>query len=247
MADPQSYLLYQAYVINVRDFILAETEIRRLINRAMKGGREQTVTVQTKIYALVYSTFAEANFMKMVLTPYGFEQDFINQILHDRNNLQQKWIKCLDLGFQKFSASRKGAEVPNKIQELKRIVLKYIIEPSVIRNKIAHGQISVATNSSNTLVNEQITDKINELSFVNIMRYFHINQVLCDIMEDLIESPHLAHRDNYHSKYQRLEAYITKSESWTNESKLNHGNMKKVILSKKQKAERLIAANNATN
>ncbi|EHQ26486.1 hypothetical protein [Mucilaginibacter paludis] len=244
MAAPQSYPLYQAYVTNVRDFLLAETEIRRLINRAMKGGREQTVNVQTKVYALIYSTFAEANFIKMVLTPYGFDQPFIDQILHERNNLQQKWIKCLELAFQKFTATRKGSEVPNKVQELKRIILRYVIEPSIIRNKLAHGQISVATNSSNTVVNNEITDKINDLSFVNIMRLFYINQALCDIMEDLIESPDMAHRDNYYPKYQALETYIEKSEIWTNESKLQHGNMKKMIPSKKEKAIRQAAANN---
>ncbi len=130
------------------------------------------------------------------------------------------------------------------MQELKRIILRYVIEPSIIRNKLAHGQISVATNSSNTVVNNEITDKINDLSFVNIMRLFYINQELCDIMEDLIESPDMAHRDNYYPKYQALEAYIEKSESWTNESKLQYGNMKKMIPSKKEKAIRQAAVNN---
>ncbi|MCS4164768.1 hypothetical protein [Sphingobacterium sp. BIGb0116] len=231
MPNPESYLIYQAYVINVRDLTAAETDIKRLINRSLKSGKEHTVLIQTKVYALIYSTFSEASFSKMVLTPYGFEQGFINQILAlDLNlSLQEKWIKCLDLAFIKFSLNKKGSEVPNKKLELSRIIQKFVIEPSIIRNKIAHGQFSQAINRQGNLVNPELTKKILDLSFVGVMRLFKINRLLVSIIEDLIESPDYFHHSNYYSKFQKLCDFIEKSASWTNSSKLLVNNMKRKI------------------
>jgi hypothetical protein len=233
MADANTYPIYQAYVSNVRDFLFAECEVRRTLNRALKSGRINSVKVQTKIYALLYSTFAEANFTKMIFTPYGFDQEFINQILNEQNNLQQKWCQCLDLAFHKFGLSKKGSEVPNKKQELMRIIKSYIIEPSIIRNKIAHGQFTVALNRSGSQVNNDITQQIQDLTFPQIMRLFQINKYLVEIVEDLIESPDYAHHANYYSKFQQLETYIERSKNWSNESKLQHGNMNKKIPTRK--------------
>lgn len=233
MPDPNTYPVYQAYVSNVRDFLFAECEVRRTLNRALKSGRRNSIKVQTKIYALLYSTFAEANFTKMIFTPYGFDQNFINQILNEQNNLQQKWLQCLDLAFHKFSVSKKGSEVPNKKQELMRIIKNYIIEPSIIRNKIAHGQFTVALNRSGSQVNNDITQQIQDLTFPQIMRLFQINKYLVEIIEDLIESPDYAHHTNYYSKFQQLERYIVRSKNWSNESKLKHGNMNKKIPTRK--------------
>ncbi|MGJ1436074.1 hypothetical protein [Sphingobacterium siyangense] len=233
MPDPNTYPIYQAYVSNVRDFLFAECEVRRTLNRALKSGRLNSVKVQTKIYALLYSTFAEANFTKMVLTPYGFEQDFVNQILNDQNNLQQKWYQCIDLAFHNFNLRKKGSEVPNKKQELMRIVNNYIIDPSIIRNKIAHGQFSIAINRSGGHVNHEITQKLQELTFPKIMRMFQINKYLVEIVEDLIESPDYAHHANYYSKFQQLEKYIERSKDWSTESKLNYHNMRKKIPTRK--------------
>lgn len=228
MADASSYPVYQAYVENVRDFIAAETEIRRGINRALKCGKLHTVRIQTKIYALLYSTFAEANFSKLVLTPYGFQQSFIEQILHEDKNLQEKWLGCLDLAFQKFNVSKKASEIPNKKQELKRIIQEFIIDPSIIRNKIAHGQFSVALNRKGKDKNSDITNQINNLDIVSITRLFKINQLLVDILEDLIESPDYAHHANYYSKFQSLMAFIEKSANWTIASKMAYGNMRRM-------------------
>lgn len=228
MANASSYPIYQAYVENVRDFIAAEIEIRRGINRALKCGKPHTVRIQTKIYALLYSTFAEANFSKLVLTTYGFEQNFIEQILHEDKNLQEKWLTCLDLAFQKFNANKKASEIPNKKQELKRIIQQFVIEPSIIRNKIAHGQLSVALNRKGKDKNSELTNQISNLDVVSITRLFKINKSLVDILEDLVESPNYAHHANYYPKLQNLTAFIETSANWTVASKMAHGNMVKV-------------------
>lgn len=228
MPDSTSFELYKAYVNNTNDFLLAGKEVRRTINRALKENKPNTIQVQTKIYALIYSTYSEANFMKMILTPYGFEQKYIEEILKQKN-LQQKWFKVIDLAFKKLTASSKGSEIPNKNQELKRIVIKFVVDPSIMRNKIAHGQISVALNSGNTSLNTELTQKLKELNVVNIFRLFEVNKRLVSIIEDLIESPKKAHYNFYYSKLQDLQDFIDKSAAWDLNSKMQTKSMSKKI------------------
>lgn len=228
MPHPDTYKFYLAYVINVRDFLTAATEVKRTINRSLKTNKSLTVTVQTKVYALLYSTFSEANFMKLILTPHGFDQNFVEEILR-QESIQEKWLKCLELAFLKFSKRVKGSEIPNKSLEIKKIITKFIVDPSVIRNKIAHGQLSIALNSKNTNLNPTITDQLDKLDSVTIYRWFEINKQLCSIIEDLIESPNKAHHHFYYSKYQALEAFIDRSSSWTIETKMKTKNMKKPV------------------
>src|SRR5690606_21676796 len=114
--------------------------------------------------------------------------------------------------------------------ELKRIIQKFIVDPSVIRNKIAHGQMTIALNSKNTHLNPTITDQLENLDFVTIYRWFKINKQLCAIIEDLIESPDKAHHHYYYPKYQALETFIAKTNAWTIETKLNTKSMKKNVV-----------------
>lgn len=228
MPDLSTYPHYQAYVSNVKDFLVAEKDIRRTINRALRSNNQLTVQVQTKIYALLYSTFSEANFMKMILTPHGFEQQYLNEIIR-QNSIREKWYKCLELAFIRFSSSQKGSEVPNKIQNLKRIVDSHIVDPSLLRNKIAHGQLTVALNRTNTSLNTELTLELQNINVIKVYRWFEVNKRLCSIIEDLIESPNIAHYNNYYTKYQQLEIFINKSETWTIASKMSTPSMSKKL------------------
>jgi hypothetical protein len=226
MPEANTYKHYKAYVKNVQDFLIAEKELRRTINLALKTGKPQTVEIQTKLYALLYSTFSESRFMKVILTPSGFEQFEVDEILK-QSSVLEKWNKCLELAFNKFNHNKKGSEIPNKKLELSRIILEYIINPSILRNKIAHGQLTIALNSKNSALNKNITSDIQSLDFVEISKWFVINKSLCDIMEELIESPSKGHYNHYYSRFQQLEAYIEKTKNWNTSSKLSTPKMKK--------------------
>ena len=222
---------YKAYTTNVQDFLVAEKEIKRTINRALKENKQNTVKIQTKLYSLLYSTYSESSFMKMILTPYGFEQDYINEILNQRS-IQEKWYKVLELGFKKFKSNSKSSEIPNKKQELKKIIREFIIDPSLIRNKVAHGQISVVLNRKNDAINVGLTKQIEDLNVVYVSRLFEVNKSMVSIIEDLIESPDKAHYAYYHQKYQNMQNFINKSSSWDIESKMKTKSMSKNILRK---------------
>lgn len=183
----------------------------------------------TKLYALLYSTYSEANFMKMILTPYGFSQDFVDQIT-EQDNIKNKWYKCIELGFNVYQTKwkpKKNSEIPNKIQELKRIVDRYVVSPSVVRNKIAHGQIADALNSKQEKLNPDLTRELNDLNQVKIYIWFQVQNRLTEIIEDLIESPHKVHVNAYYVKMQNLNAFIIKTSNWNIQSKMNTTSMKK--------------------
>ncbi len=229
MPDSTSYELYKAYVNNVREFITTEQELRRTINIGLKKNKYGAVERLTKLYALLYSTFSEANFMKMILTPYGFNQDFVDQIIK-QDNIKDRWYKCIDLGFCVYQTKwkpKKSSEIPNKIQELKRIVDRYVVSPSIIRNKIAHGQIAEALNSKQEKLNPDLTQELNDLNQVKIFIWFQVQERLTEIIEDLIESPNKVHVNLYHTKIQNLTTYIKKTSNWDICSKMNTPSMKK--------------------
>lgn len=228
MPNEETLPFYQAYVQNVKDFTIAETEIRRIINRSLKQNKRLSVAINTKLYALLYSTYSEARFMKMILTPYGFDQNSVDQILIQKS-VQDKWVKCINLAFDRFNQSKKSSEIPNKKQELIRLVSAYIVDPSILRNKIAHGQLTVALNRENTNINREITDTLKSMDSVTVYIWFKVNNMLCNIIEELIESPDRAHYHNYYVQYQALVSFIEKSKKWTNETKLKGNSMSKPI------------------
>lgn len=127
----------------------------------------------TKIYALFYSAYAEVSFQKLINTPDGFEQSIIDDIQKQRN-LEEKWIKCVDMSLANIGNCKEKRMVANKSQSLKRILKEYIIEPSQIRNKIAHGQWVECLNSDCSSLNHNITNEIKKLDFVKLDRLFTI-------------------------------------------------------------------------
>jgi hypothetical protein len=60
----------------------------------------------------------------------------------------------------------------NRRQEIERLVKEHVVEPSLIRNKIAHGQWEIALNRNNSAVNPAITAAIQQLDIVVIDRWF---------------------------------------------------------------------------
>lgn len=218
MPNKEVLEVYRACVDNVRELSEAEKELRKTINWAIKGGKQNTVKALTKAYALLYSTYVEAVFAKTITTPHGFDQPDLDQI-KAQDCIKDKWHKCLELAFKRFGKASKGSEIPNKLQELKEIIQKYIIEPSELRNKIAHGQPRVALNRKNTAKNSELTIKLSDINVVQVQRWFGVYNILSGIVKDLIESPQKAHYNWYYTKFQELEAYIKKTSSWTVESK----------------------------
>lgn len=214
--------IFNAQAKNVRTLKLAIHHLNRSINYDLRSGDRVSVSVHTKVLALTFSAWAEARFSQLIHTPHGFTLDEIAQIktAHQQHGLESGWRRCLDLALRKVSGSSKGSEIPNKRQKIWEIIMTYIIEPSLLRNKIAHGQWQEALNRNNDARNQDFTDKLNDLNVITITIWIKAYEYIAKIIEDLIESPNRAFRRDYWLHLTELENFLEKSKQWTLESKI---------------------------
>lgn len=190
--------------------------IVKLFNEALRRNSKQDIELLTPIYALFYSAYAEVSFQKLINTPNGFEQSVIEEIDKQRN-LEEKWSKCVEIAISNIGNSNKG-EIANKKKSLKNILNEYIIHPSRIRNKIAHGQWMECLNNDCSKVNVDVTYEISSLDFVKLDRLFTIYEDFQQCIEDLIKSPKTHYRDFY-LIICKIEEYIVQTKDWSVETK----------------------------
>jgi len=67
--------IYKASVENVRELKKNRKKINQLVNLSIRNKSTDFITTHTKTHALVYSSFAETCFLKIVQTPNGFSDE----------------------------------------------------------------------------------------------------------------------------------------------------------------------------
>ena len=210
--------IYEASVKNVRELKKQVKVVKRLLNQALRANRMQEVDALTKTFALMYSAYAEVSFMKLIHTPYGFSESYIQQIQSGRN-LDEKWTKCMELAFGQIDGDHNKGDIANKLKWLRKILNEYVITPSQIRNKIAHGQWAVCLNNDCTAINADMTLIVSRLDFVQIDKLFTIYEMFSQCVEDLIESPRKAHYRDFYFRLTELETYLDNTKNYTLQSK----------------------------
>ncbi|MFN8890802.1 MAG: hypothetical protein ACK530_02290 [Alphaproteobacteria bacterium] len=213
--------VFQAQVENVRALEGARKQVSRTINAALRLGDDPMAEVHTKLYAQLFSAWAEASFLKVLHTPHGFSLNEIAQIkkIWSDSGITSGWNKCIELGLRKVPAQQSGF-VPNVSQRILKLVSEYVTDPSLLRNKIAHGQWRVALNKGNTAVNPALTQKLDELDIVKIDIWFGSHRRLALIVENLIESPRRTFIGAYWPQLIELEAFVDKTKLWSISAKV---------------------------
>ena len=213
--------IFKAQTENVRALNRAWTHLLRTINRELSNDNLDSAASHTKALALIFCTWSEASFLKLIHTPHCFELDEIRQIktLSSRN-IVQGWLKCLELGLARVSKTSKSNYIPNISKSVERIIQTYVDEPRLLRNKIAHGQWAIALNRKNDMKNEELTKKIHELNVIDLAIWKEAFSCLNNIIECLIESPDRAFHRDYWYEVAKIENHLSKTEKWTLESKI---------------------------
>ena len=148
--------------------------------------------------ALLYCTLSEAQFIQIVHTPHRFTNLEIEQIKKDKNNnLETRWKTMVDIGMNKVGDCNNNKDLLERRNSILNIVTDFIISPSILRNKIAHGQWEIALNRENTKENESLSSELESLDIVKISKWFDIHQYLSLIIRDLIQSPKKGLYNNY--------------------------------------------------
>lgn len=233
MDKQQQLAVFQAQTENVRELETAWKHVNRQINALILQKNPKGVEATTKLLALIYCALAEAIFSKLIHTPYGLELAEIEQVKAESNSdgVKAGWIKCAELAMRRVGGAKSNHR-PNVLQKIRSLIGEFIFDPSLIRNKLAHGQWSVALNRENTAVNADITNSIREHSVVELYRRKHALEKLASILEDIIESPNRAHFRDYRSHLDVLENKQKELAEWTFERKVDG------LLNKKARAPR---------
>lgn len=221
MDEQQRITVFDAQTVNVRELEKAWSHTNRQINALLLQKSDKSVEITTKLLALIYCALAEALFSKLIHTPNGLSLVEIEQVKSIANTRGVKfgWIKCAELAIRHVEGA-KSNHGHNVLKKLSDMIEQYIFDPSLIRNKLAHGQWSIALNRENTAVNTDITDEINAHTVVELYRRKTALEKLGKILEDIIESPNKAHHRDYWPHLIEFEMQQEKLASWTLDKKI---------------------------
>ena len=212
--------IYELYVLqskNVRKLKKVEANLIRTINNYLRKNDDFQVELNTKLYALVYCTLSEAQFIQIVNTPDGFMSAEIERIKAEKKkNIVKAWELLFDVAFDKVNVNWKlSTDLLSRRNELQGIIDSYIKSPSELRNKIAHGQWDYALNSENNAENTLKTIELKNLTVIQITIWSEIHQFLALIVRDLIQSPKKGFHFNYWNNLVKLQQFIIESKNWT--------------------------------
>ncbi len=224
MHENDRLAVFRAQTRNVRSLSQVRTHLTRSINYGLRKGDSAAVAVHTRCLALVFCAWVEANFSKLIHTPYGFALDEIEQIKRKNGrarSVESAWQKAVQLGLLRIEDPPRSNYLPNRRQEIIRLIDTHVVEPSLIRNKIAHGQWQIALNRDNTAVNTGLTSRIRDLDIVTLDRWFETQGYLALIVESLIESPNRTFQRDYWPYVTKLHGFLEKSESWTLQERIS--------------------------
>jgi hypothetical protein len=207
--------VFRAQVTNVRSLDTALKQVKRTINAALRSGDRPATQAFTRVQALLVCAWAEANFSKVIHTPYGLDLGEIDQIKQARDKgIAEAWKLCVRLGLNHLEAKR-GSFRPNALQRLNSAIDAHVFEPSVLRNKLAHGQWEVALNRDNDAVQNDLTQKIVALDCVAVESWKVAHMLLAQLVEHLIESPKKAFMRDWYSYVVEMEQHMVAAERRT--------------------------------
>lgn len=215
MQEQQRVDVFRAQTKNVQELERSWKHINRQLNALLLTNNHVAAHVNTKILALIYCALAEALFSKILHTPKGLTLDEIQQVkTATRAGVKQGWIKCVELSMRNVQGA-KGNHGHNVKQRLQRLIDEFIFDPSLLRNKLAHGQWCTALNRDNDAVNADLTSELASLDAVVLYRRKSALQRLAAILEDIIESPNKAHHRDYWDHLNKFESEQQGMAAWS--------------------------------
>jgi hypothetical protein len=229
MTNEEILELYKLQSCNVRKLNRVNKSLIKDINFYLKKSDDFQVELKTKLLAIQYVAWSEAQFIQIVYTPSAFSPSEIDEIkkIKKNNGLAEGWKKMVELALKKVNKWPKNSDLPNKRKRLDEIIDNYIGSPSVLRNKVAHGHWFHALNTDNTAENIALTKKLAELDYVELAKQFEVHKYLGLIIRDLVQSPKKGFHHNYWVHMTTLEEYLDKTRNWNIESKKSQLSKKK--------------------
>lgn len=229
MTESEILAIYKAQSRNVRYLKQVIQSFKRDINSDIRKNKSFQVETKTKLLALLYSAWSEAQFVQIAYTEKGFSGSEIKSLLNaKKNGITKGWIEMISLAFAKVGDPNTDIELGNRLSKLLGLVASQITKPSSIRNKIAHGQWVEALNGSLNKVDSAMTGDLDSLDSVQIMRQIEIHNYLGKVIRDLVQSPTLGFGRDYLHHITALEKYSMETQGWSVATKLSELDKKPV-------------------
>ena len=217
MTNDEILKLYKLQSHNVRNLNQVQRSLVQDINYSLRRSNDFQVEIKTKLLALLYCAWSEAQFIQIVYTPIAFSQSEIENINRVKNTkgISEGWKQMIELALQKVGDWNKSADLHNRRKKLFEIIDNYIKDPSLLRNKIAHGQWFYALNKENNAENPKLTKELEELDSVQLIKQFEVHKYLGLMIRDLVQSPKKGFHKNYWVHMTALQEYLDKTKNWT--------------------------------
>ncbi len=221
MNDQEILAVYMAQSENVRYLSKVIDGTQRDINFYLRKSNDFQVKVKAKTLSLLYSAWSEAQFTQITFTEKGFMYSEICSIKahKERYGITEGWKYMIKKALEKVGDPNTNRDLGRRLETLLSLVKDYIEEPSILRNKIAHGQWVNALNRDNTAVNDVLSKSLDELDPVEIGKRVEIHRFMGFIVRDLVQSPKAGFHKHYWTNIVNLENYLKETESWSLESK----------------------------
>ena len=220
MTPTEEEKFHHEFSTNVRALESARKKVNSQINMFLRKDDDFSVYLYTKIYALLYFAWTEANLVKLVHTPYGFDLAEKKFILKDRDVIV-KWKRCISTAFKKFKIE--GSDIPNKKLQINRLIKNYLDTQAKIRNKVAHGQWINPLFSNNLSFDPDIKIQMELITVIEIDLWFEIAKELIEIVRGLIDAKHrnnlIAHYNEYYTRLSSIQNIIDERKKWTIDEK----------------------------
>ncbi|MFK5976836.1 MAG: hypothetical protein QM493_10035 [Sulfurovum sp.] len=222
---------------NVQELRKAINFLIKDIHEAKRKHRLYDVEIKTKLLAMTYSAWSEAQFIQIIYTPDALTSEQLNSLLND-SGIFNRWKELLNYLFDKVEKFNKNKskekieelkqnfhnnELDNKIKECnfyykdksikqKNTIIKYlenyIEKQSMIRNKIAHGQWKIALDKGNKYKINALTKQLESLNVFSIRKEFKVHTILGKIIRDLIQSPYKSFDKNYEKDINKIKSFL---------------------------------------
>ncbi|HHW53354.1 MAG TPA: hypothetical protein GXX13_09310 [Acinetobacter towneri] len=229
--------LYQGWVDNVKNLKKAKSNLVRLINRQIKLSKTlpsgdirpcdlHIISNLSKSAFLIYSSYTEANLLKLIHLPNSFDKQEVEEILKVKKNknIIEAWLKAINLASMKNNVSIVGVDsIETCERSLKEIVHLSLKDPSEIRNKIVHGQWSTVYNSRYLALNNTLTMEVENIDIAKIDGWYLIFDKLAELLKQLIQSPNKGFPVQYSRLIDEINNLVIETQSWnitTKRSKL---------------------------
>lgn len=220
MNDSQILAVYMAQSENVRHLKQIINASRQDINLDIRKGNDFQVKAKTKIMALIYSAWSEAQFLQIAYTEKGFSSAEINILIQaKKDGVTKGWNKMINLAFLKVGDPSTDPVLNSRLNHLLLLVKNQIEKPSLLRNKIAHGQWVKALNAASNKVNSDLTNQLDGLDAVQIFRQVEMHQYLGSIVRDLVQSPGRGFGRDYARHIADLDSYAVRTQNWSVQDK----------------------------